>query len=158
MMRKISAGILLFRERRRRIEALLAHPGGPYFRSKDLGAWTIPKGEPGEEEDLLEAAKREFAEELGFAPVGRFYALTPVVQKGGKVVHAWAIRGDCDPERIVSNTFTIEWPPRSGREVEFPEVDRVEFFDLKTARLKINPAQAALLDELEERLGQQPRM
>jgi len=132
-----------------RLQVLLVHPGGPFFQKKDEGAWTIPKGEVEPGEDLLATARREFEEELGFAPKGEFTPLAPVKQKGGKVVHAWAFAGDCDPTAAKSNTFTIEWPPRSGRMTEFPEIDRAEFFDLDEAKRKINPAQVALLEELE---------
>lgn len=133
-------------------QVLLAHPGGPFFRNKDEGAWSIPKGEVEPGEDWLEAAQREFEEEIGVTPLGPFTPLTPVEQKGGKVVHAWAFEGDCDPSAIVCNTFTMEWPPRSGQQVRFPEVDKAEFFNLVTAKKKINPAQVSLLDELESRL------
>ena len=135
------------------IKVLLAHPGGPFFQNKDEGAWSIPKGEIEPEEDLLEAAKREFEEETGLKPKGPFIELTPVKQKRGKVVHAWAFEGDCDPGAIVSNTFMLEWPPKSGRQGEFPEIDKAEFFDLDAARTKINPAQVSLIDEIEQRLG-----
>jgi predicted NUDIX family NTP pyrophosphohydrolase len=127
---------------------LLAHPGGPFFKNKDEGAWTIPKGEAEPGEDLLAAAQREFKEEIGFTPVGPFIPLTPVTKEGGKIVHAWAFESDCDPADIVSNTFALEWPPRSGRQLEFPEVDRAEFFDLAGARRKIKSAQMALVDEV----------
>jgi len=130
-------------------EVLLAHPGGPYFRKKDEGAWSIPKGEIEADENPLETAQREFREEIGAVPRGPFQELTPVKQKGGKLVHAWAFKGDCDPASITSNTFTMEWPPRSRRQMEFPEIDRAEFFDLDTARRKINAAQVSLIDELE---------
>lgn len=155
-MPRISAGLLVYRRRgdvSEALEVLLAHPGGPFFRNKDAGAWTIPKGELEENEDPLAAARREFAEEIGPAPPGPFLMLTSVKQRGGKVVHAWACEGDCDVENLRSNTFTIEWPPRSGRMVDFPEVDQAEYFPLETAREKINPAQVALLDELFERLS-----
>jgi predicted NUDIX family NTP pyrophosphohydrolase len=131
------------------LQVLLAHPGGPYFARKDEGAWTIPKGEPEPEKDLLVTAQREFEEETGLKPVGPFTPLKPIKQKGGKVVHAWAFEGDCDPNAITSNTFVMEWPPKSGRQVEFPEIDRVEFFDLDTARRKIKAGQDGLIDELE---------
>jgi predicted NUDIX family NTP pyrophosphohydrolase len=131
------------------LQVLLVHPGGPFWKNKDEGAWTIPKGEVLEGEDLLATAKREFAEETGVAPAGEFLPLRSVQQKGGKTVHAWAFEGDLDTAAIRSNTFTMEWPPRSGRRAEFPEIDRAEFFDLATARKKINSAQAALLDQLE---------
>ena len=152
---RVSAGLLMYRISSGSAQVLLAHPGGPFFRNKDEGAWSIPKGEVEPDEDVLAAAQREFAEETGLKPSGPFAALTPVKQSGGKTVHAWAFEGDCDPTTIVSNTFTMEWPPRSGRQVEFPEIDRCEFFDLTTARQKINPAQVSLIDELEEMLGRQ---
>lgn len=132
------------------MEVLLVHPGGPFFRNKDDGAWSIPKGEVEGDEDLLETARREVEEEIGVTPEGPFIPLTAVKQKGGKTVHAWAVEGDCHPQAVASNTFTTEWPPRSGRQAEFPEIDRAEFFDLATARRKINAAQAALIDELEQ--------
>lgn len=133
-------------------QVLLAHAGGPFFRNNDEGAWSIPKGEIENAEYLLEAAKREFKEETGITPTGPFIKLTPVKQKGGKIVHAWAFEGDCDPTKIVSNTFTMEWPPKSGQQQDFPEIDRAEFFDLETARRKINAAQVGLIDELEKLL------
>jgi predicted NUDIX family NTP pyrophosphohydrolase len=148
-MPQISAGLLMHRAAPGGPEVLLVHPGGPFFRNKDEGAWSIPKGEAEPDEDLLAAAQREFREETGIMPSGPFAALSPIRQKSGKLVHAWAFRGDCDPAAIQSNTFVMEWPPRSGKQAEFPEVDRAEFFDLPTARRKINPAQAALIDELE---------
>ena len=147
-MSKISAGILLYRIRQGAIEVLLVHPGGPFFRSKDDGAWSIPKGESDGDDDLLAVARREFEEETGQTPSGPFIALEPIKQKGGKVVHAWAYQGDCDPAQIKSNTFSLEWPPKSGRTQEFPEIDRAGFFGLVEAKRKINPAQAALLEEL----------
>jgi predicted NUDIX family NTP pyrophosphohydrolase len=147
-MPKTSAGLALYRRRAGVTEVLLVHPGGPLWRNRDAGAWSIPKGEVADGEDLLAAAQREFAEELGSAPDGPFLHLTPVKQKGGKTVHAWAVAGDLDAAAIRSNTFELEWPPRSGKRVAFPEVDRAGWFDLPTARTKINPAQAALLDEL----------
>ncbi|MPZ16607.1 MAG: NUDIX domain-containing protein [Luteitalea sp.] len=147
-MPKLSAGLLMFREHDGQLEVLLVHPGGPFFRNKDAGAWTIPKGEPDEGEDLLDAACREFQEEIGVAPEGPFLPLTPVKQKGGKVVHAWGVRGDCNPFAIKPNRFTLEWPPRSGRMREFPEIDYAAFYPLDIARQKINAAQEALLDEL----------
>ena len=149
-MPRVSAGLLLYRVAAAGLEVLLAHPGGPYFRHKDDGAWTIPKGEIEPGEDLLAAAVREFAEETGLTPQGPYRELTPIKQKGGKIVHAWAFAGDCDPAAIRSNTFTLEWPPHSGRQAEFPEIDRAEFFDLATARRKIKTGQEALLEELEQ--------
>lgn len=134
---------------------LLVHPGGPFWQKRDAGAWSIPKGEVGEGEDALSAACREFEEETGVRPRPPFVPLGEVRQKGGKRVVAWAFEGDCDPGAIRSNTFRMEWPPRSGREAEFPEIDRAEFFPLETAREKINPAQAALLDALARALRKQ---
>jgi predicted NUDIX family NTP pyrophosphohydrolase len=145
---RVSAGLLMYRLGGG-LEILLVHPGGPFFRNKDEGAWSIPKGEVGPGEDLLAAALREFAEETGGEPNGPFLALTPVKQKGGKVVHAWAVEGDCDTGAISCNTFSIEWPPRSGRRMEFPEVDRAAFFDPEEARRKVNSGQVPLIDELE---------
>jgi predicted NUDIX family NTP pyrophosphohydrolase len=127
---------------------LLAHPGGPLFRTKDEGSWSIPKGEPEPEEDLLLTAQREFEEETGVKPTGPFIPLASIQQKGGKVVHAWAFQGDCDPAIVRSNTFTMEWPPHSGKEMEFPEIDRAEFFDLETAMKKIKAGQEGLIEEL----------
>lgn len=138
----------MYRRSPKGLQVLLVHPGGPFWKKKDAGAWTIPKGESDEGEDLLGTAVREFKEEVGFEPSGPFTPLTPVKQKAGKVVHAWAVEGDFDPSTVKSNTFLMEWPPRSGKRVEFPEIDRADFFDIETARMKINPAQAALLDEL----------
>lgn len=151
-MSRVSAGLLLYRIDDGNLQVLLAHPGGPFFKNKDDGVWSIPKGEIEPDEDFLAAAQREFEEETGVKPTGPFVALTPVKQKGGKVVHAWAFEGDCDPSAIVSNTFTMEWPPKSGKQTAFPEIDRAEFFDLETARRKINAAQAGLIDELEKLL------
>jgi predicted NUDIX family NTP pyrophosphohydrolase len=147
-MPTISAGLLMYRRRAGGVEVLLVHPGGPFWRNKDAGAWTIPKGEPAVGEELLEAAKREFEEETGVAPVGDCAPLPPLKQKGGKVIHAWAIEGDLDPAQIRSNTFEMEWPPRSGRRAAFPEIDRAGFFSLDQARLKMNSGQVALLDAL----------
>ena len=144
-----SAGVLVYRIRDGILEVLLAHPGGPFWSKKDAGAWGIPKGEIGEAEDPLAAAKREFLEETGLAIEGEFIALTPVRQKGGKVVHAWAVEGDCDPAAIRSNLFELEWPPRSGKMREFPEIDRAEWFALPEARTRILEGQRPLLDELE---------
>ncbi len=147
-MARLSAGLLMYRVQNGAIQVLLAHPGGPYFRNRDEGAWSIPKGEPEEGEDLLATAEREFEEETGVKPAGPYVPLSPIKQKGGKIVHAWAFQGDCDPAAIVCNTFTMEWPPHSGRQAEFPEIDRAEFFDLDTARKKIKPGQDALIDQL----------
>ena len=134
------------------MEFLLVHPGGPFWKGKDGGVWTIPKGEIAEEEDALAAAIREFEEEVGFAPQGKFVELAPIKQKGGKIVRAWAFEGDCEPDKIKSNTFSMEWPPRSGRQETFPEIDRAAFFDLQGAKQKVNPAQIPLLEELTTKL------
>jgi predicted NUDIX family NTP pyrophosphohydrolase len=131
------------------IQVLLAHPGGPYYAKKDDESWSIPKGEPGPDEDLFLTAQREFEEETSLKPTGPCVPLQPVKQKGGKFVHAWAFEGDCDPTAIKSNTFTMEWPPKSGEQKQFPEIDRAEFFDLATARRKVKAAQVGLIDELE---------
>ena len=152
-MPRLSAGLLMYRIKAGAVQVLLAHPGGPYFVNKDEGAWSIPKGEPDTEEDLFITAQREFEEETGLKPAGPFIPLQPVKQKGGKIVHAWAFEGDCDPATLRSNTFTIEWPPRSGQQKQFPEIDRAEFFELETARRKIKFGQTALIDELEVSLS-----
>jgi len=148
-MPRLSAGLLMYRIQNGNIQVLLAHPGGPFFVKKDEGAWSIPKGEPDAGEDLLLTARREFEEETGLKPAGPLIPLEPIQQKGGKIVHAWALQGDCDPAAIRSNTFTMEWPPKSGRQMEFPEMDRAEWFDLGTARRKIHAGQEALIDQLE---------
>jgi predicted NUDIX family NTP pyrophosphohydrolase len=146
---KKSAGLLMYRRTDvGSLEVLLAHPGGPFWRGKDEGAWTIPKGEYDENEDPLLAAIREFGEETAFAVSPPFLPLGAIVQKSGKHITAWAFAGDCDPAQLRSNTFEIEWPPRSGRMRSFPEIDRVEWLVLDAARRKINPAQCALLDRL----------
>ena len=144
---RLSAGLLMYRRRGRELEYLLVHPGGPFFVRKEEGAWTIPKGEAGPDEDLLTRAQIEFAEELGFKPKGEWLSLGSVKQKGGKTVHAWAFEGDLPKNFVLaSNTFELEWPPRSGKRKEFPEIDRAEFFSNEAARRKINPAQVELLD------------
>jgi predicted NUDIX family NTP pyrophosphohydrolase len=148
-MPRISAGLLMYRIKDGAIQVLLAHPGGPYFVNKNDGAWSIPKGEPEPDEDLLLTAQREFEEETGLKPTGPFIPLKPIQQKGGKIVHAWAFQGDCDPAILKSNTFVMEWPPHSGRQQEFPEIDRAEFFDLAAAKKRIKAGQGALIDELE---------
>lgn len=150
---KKSAGLLLYRDAVGRLEVLLVHPGGPFWAKKDAGAWSIPKGEIGEGEDPLAAAKREFEEETGTRPPGEAIALPPRRQAGGKLVHAWAVRGDLDPAALKSTTFTLEWPPRSGRRQEFPEVDRAAWFTLDEARGKILKSQAPFLDDLERIAG-----
>ena len=152
-MPKISAGLVLYRRRAGGIEIFLVHPGGPFWAKKDAGAWSIPKGEAAPGEDLLARARTEFAEETGFVPAGEFRPLTPIRQAGGKTVHAWAVEGEADPAAIHSNSFTIEWPPRSGQMREFPEVDRAGWFSLAAAREKIIAGQIGLLDELERVIG-----
>jgi predicted NUDIX family NTP pyrophosphohydrolase len=147
---KTSAGLLMFRRTEEGTQVLLVHPGGPFFRKKDEGAWTVPKGEVAEGEDLLARARIEFREELGTEPAAaQLIELGNVKQKGGKMVHAWAFEGHL-PENFVvaSNTFEMEWPPRSGRTQEFPEIDRAEFFSIEAAKLKINPAQVPFLERL----------
>jgi predicted NUDIX family NTP pyrophosphohydrolase len=148
-MPEVSAGLLLYRGHGAALEVLLVHPGGPLWKKRDAGAWTIPKGLADAGEDLLAAARREFAEETGSAaPDGDYLALGTVRLKSGKIVHAWAVRGEFDTATLRSNSFEMEWPPRSGRRASFPEVDRAEFFGLENARVKINAAQAALIERL----------
>jgi predicted NUDIX family NTP pyrophosphohydrolase len=147
-MPKESAGILLYRRRRGAIEVFLVHPGGPFWKKKDEGAWTIPKGEPNSGEERLIAAIREFAEETGTTLAGDFRTLPAIKQAGGKWVHAFAIEGDLDPTSLVSNEFEMEWPPRSGKRARFPEADRGAWFSLEDARGRINKGQTALLDAL----------
>ena len=150
-----SAGLLLYRRGDDGApEVFLVHPGGPFWQKKDAGAWSIPKGEIDPAEDALDAARREVAEETGFRPDGPFTALGEIRQKGGKVVTAWAVEADVDPAAIASNTTQIEWPPRTGRRLEIPEIDRAAYFDLARAREKINVAQAAFLDRLQDALGE----
>ncbi len=151
---RVSAGLLMYRGDVARLEVFLAHPGGPFFRKKDLGAWTIPKGLAEPNEDLEEAAKREFAEEIGLPVEGELIELGHIVQKGGKRVYAWAFSGDAPPDFVpTSNSFELEWPPRSGKRRSFPEVDQARFFTLDEARQKLNPAQVPFLDRLLSRLG-----
>jgi len=147
-MAKRSAGILLYRVRDGALQVFLAHPGGPFWKKKDLGAWTIPKGEIDEGEDPLAAAKREFSEEIGVELQGEFVKLEPIRQKSGKIVAAWAVEGDFDPANLDSNLFSMEFPPKSGKQVQFPEVDRAGWFGMDEARTKILEAQVPLLDQL----------
>lgn len=150
---RISAGIVLYRRANDRVEVLLAHPGGPFFERRDHGHWTIPKGEAEPGEELEAVAAREFAEETGSVlPAGPGIELGTIRQKGGKVVFAWAVEGDLDAEAAVSNTFRLEWPPRSGRFEEFPEIDRVEWFGVDEARARIKETQVPLIDRLEAAL------
>lgn len=146
-MTKQSAGLLVYKKADGRVFVFLVHPGGPFWAKKDLGAWSIPKGEIGDDEEALTAARREFTEETGQSVDGDFRKLSPCRQKGGKIVLAWAVEGDADAA-IVSNTFDMEWPPRSGRTQTFPEVDRAAWFAIDDARDRINPGQRPLLDEL----------
>ncbi|HVN41000.1 MAG TPA: NUDIX domain-containing protein [Myxococcota bacterium] len=147
-MPRVSAGLLLYRLAPGGLEVLLVHPGGPFFARKDLGVWSIPKGEAEPGEELLAAARRELAEETGFAAEGTPLPLGEIRQAGGKLVHAFAMRGDADPGRLRSNEFDLEWPKGSGRRSSFPEVDRAEWFDLEEARRRVNPAQIAFLERL----------
>jgi predicted NUDIX family NTP pyrophosphohydrolase len=148
MRHKESAGLLLYRRARLDVQVLLGHPGGPYWATRDDGAWSIPKGGIMPGEDPLQGAIREFQEETGFELAGPFLPLGSIVQRSGKIVHAWAVEGDVDPSRIVSVTTRTEWPPRSRRFIEIPELDRAQFFSLSEARRAINVAQAELLDRL----------
>jgi predicted NUDIX family NTP pyrophosphohydrolase len=151
-MPKRSAGLLMYRLREGHLEIFLVHPGGPFWAKKDLGAWSISKGEYVEGEPPLEAARREFEEETGFAADGDFLELGAVQQAGGKVVMAWAFEGDCDPSKLISNRCEIEWPPRSGRKIEILEVDRGDWFSIAEARERILKSQAPLLDRLQQNL------
>ncbi|HMH23740.1 MAG TPA: NUDIX domain-containing protein [Puia sp.] len=169
MAKNQSAGILLYRSTHTApagqtvpaddgaqaagLEVFLVHPGGPFWKKKDAGSWTIPKGEFGGDEKALDAAIREFGEETGYSPASPFIPLNPVRQKGGKLVYAWAAAGDLDPSSIVSNEFELEWPPRSGRMQSFPEVDKGGWFTVAAAREKINPAQMPLLEALSRIAG-----
>ena len=152
-MAKRSAGLLLYRKRGEGIEVLLVHPGGPFWADRDAGAWSVPKGEVEIGEEGLAVARREFEEETGHSPpAGEPIDLGEIRQASGKVVHAWAVEGDLDPARVTSNTFMMEWPPRSGRQQEFPEVDRAQWFEPHDARRRMNSAQAELVDRLLARL------
>ncbi len=156
-MAKISAGILLFRKTAAGVEVMLVHPGGPFWAKKDAGAWSIPKGLADEGEDLLAAAKREFLEETGAAVDGEFLDLGAHKQPGGKTIFAWAHEGDFDPASLKSNTFAIEWPPRSGRMAEFPEVDRAAWYSIEEALEKINKGQRPIIAALEAAVVQSDR-
>lgn len=149
-MPKRSAGLLFYRRRNPSMEVFLVHPGGPFWAKKDLGAWSIPKGEYADGEDPLSAARREFKEETGFPAPAESVPLGEVKQAGGKIVTAWASEGDCDPEKLVSNTCEIEWPPRSGRKLEIPEVDRAAWFAMDEARERILKSQQPFLERLEQ--------
>ena len=147
-MPKKSAGLLMYRRRHGVLEVFLVHPGGPFWQKKDVGSWSIPKGEYTTEEDPLEVAKREFQEETGFKASGEFVPLTSQKQPSGKIITAWAFEGDCDASTIKSNTFSMEWPPRSGKREEFPEVDRAGWFSIPDAKQKIIKGQSGFVDEL----------
>jgi predicted NUDIX family NTP pyrophosphohydrolase len=155
-MAKTSAGLLLYRCKDERLEVFLVHPGGPFWARKDAGAWSIPKGEVAAGEEPLATARREFREETGLSAEGAALALAPVRQKGGKTVHAFALAGDADPAQISSNRFVIEWPPRSGRQQEFPEIDRAGWFGLAEAELKLLEGQRGLLGQLANLLRKAP--
>ena len=152
MPRRNSAGLLMYRRGNGRLEVLIVHPGGPYWAKKDAGAWFVPKGEVGPGEEELAAAQREFQEETSIVPAGPFLDIGEVTHKSGKRVRAWAFAGDCNPSAVVSNTFSMEWPPRSGRMQSFPEIDRAEFVDARTAREKLNAAEYELVERLQEAL------
>ena len=147
-MPKRSAGLLMYRNSNAELEVFLIHPGGPYWASKDKGAWAVPKGEYEEDEDPLAAAIREFQEETGFPAAGKFVDLGSIRQTNGKIVAAWAFEGDCDPARLVSNTCMVQWPPRSGRSIEIPEVDQGHWFSIADVRESIRKDQELLLDRL----------
>jgi len=153
-MAKLSAGILVYRKRKKEIEIFLCHPGGPFYKSKDNGVWTIPKGEFDETEEAFVAAKREFEEETGQKVSGNFTPMKPVRYKDGrKIVYAWAVEGDVDTANIRSNTFSLEWPPKSGKYIETPEVDRAAWFTIEVARQKILPSLFPLLEDLVENIA-----
>ena len=151
-MPKKSAGILLYRIVNKKLEVFLVHPGGPFWAKKDNGAWSIPKGEFEDDEEPLAAAKREFKEETGIEISGEFIQLTSIKQKSGKIVYAWAVEGDIDPAKIKSNDVEIEWPPRSGRQQTFPEIDKAEWFNYVEAQKKIISAQSPLIEELKNKV------
>ena len=153
MPRKLSAGLLLYRFEQASLQVFLVHPGGPFFAHKDEGAWSIPKGEYQQGDDPLATAKREFHEETGSDVTGSFHALSPLTQPNGKVVSAWAVESDIDEATVKSNTFSLEWPPRSGKRQECPEVDRGAWFDVPTARTKLQPGQRGFLDQLQQLLA-----
>lgn len=152
-MEKRSAGILLYRLTNKILEVLIVHPGGPFWAKKDLGAWSIPKGEFSDEENPLDAAIREFNEEMGAQISGNFMTLTPVKQKSGKVVYPFALESDFDVSKIKSNTFTIEWPPKSGKQQIFPEIDKGGWFDFSMSKQKLNETQATIIDDLVKKLN-----
>ncbi len=152
-MPKQSAGLVMYRRRNSALEVFLVHPGGPFWAKKDLGAWSIPKGEYLDGEEPLAAAQREFQEETGFAAQGEFWELGSLKQASGKIVSAWAFEGDCDPAKLKSNSFTMEWPPRSGRQIEVPEVDRGAWYAVEEAKVRLLAGQREFLDRLVEKIG-----
>ena len=152
-MTKKSAGILLYRLTNKILEVLIVHPGGPFWAKKDLGVWSIPKGELNDNESLLDAALREFQEEMGEQISGNFIPMTPIKQNNGKIVYAFALEHDFDELKTKSNTFTMEWPPKSGKKHEFPEIDKGQWFDFTTSNQKLNECQAFIVDELVEKLN-----
>jgi len=152
-MHKQSAGILLYRNPADSLEVFLVHPGGPFFKNKDLGSWSIPKGEFLDDEEALIAARREFKEETGFDVDGEFLKLKPIKLKSGKTIYAWALQGNVDAAKLVSNTFEIQWPPSSGQMKAFVEIDRGGWFSVTEAKDKINPAQYAFIEELQDLLA-----
>jgi predicted NUDIX family NTP pyrophosphohydrolase len=152
-MPKTSAGLLMYRFHNRELEVFLVHPGGPFWRNKDDGAWSIPKGEYAEGQDPFETAKREFKEETGYDAAGEFIFLAPLRQPSRKVITAWAFEGDCDAAGITSNLFSMEWPPRSGRQTQFPEVDRAAWFTIPAAKVKLLKGQVGFIDQLCEKLA-----
>ena len=153
MAKKQSAGIILYRFEEEKFHVFLVHPGGPFWQNKDEGSWSIPKGEFLDGENPLDAASREFEEETGYKLSGSFMELIPIKQKGGKIVYAWALQGNIDAGTLTSNTFTIEWPPKSNKLVSYPEVDRAAWFSADIARIKINPSQVPLIADLENKLN-----
>ena len=152
-MTKISAGILLYRLTNKILEVLIVHPGGPFWAKKDLGVWSIPKGELNDNESPLDAALREFQDEMGEQISGNFIPMTPIKQRNGKIVYAFALEHDFDALKINSNTFTMEWPPKSGKQQEFPEIDKGQWFDFTTSKQKLNERQAFIVDELVKKLN-----
>lgn len=152
-MPKRSAGLIMYRRRNSELEVFVVHPGGPFWAKKDFGAWSIPKGEYLDGEEPLEVARREFEEETGFSSQGNFIGLGDLRQRGGKIVSAWAFEGDGDPQKLKSNTFMLEWPPRSGRQIEVPEVDRGCWCSIEEARRRLLPGQRAFLDRFLEKVG-----
>ncbi len=152
MAKKQSAGVILYRFREEGLGIFLVHPGGPFFKNKDEGSWSIPKGEFQDDENPLDGAKREFEEETGVKLFGDFIELIPIKQKGGKIIYAWASRGDIDADNIISNSFSIQWPPKSNKLVTFPEIDKAAWFISDTACIKINPSQVDLIKNLKSKL------